>query len=281
MSAQVSVVILTFNEEVNVGRALESVVGWSDDIHIVDSYSTDRTLEIAKEKGAHVFQNPWENWAVQRNWALDNLPLKYEWVLFLDADEWITRELKEEITRKLPQIRPEYTAMLIRIKNHFLGKWLRYGGQYFWHFRLVRKGKAQWIPYGASEYGSTNGKVDKLYTHIMHDNRKGITFFVEKHNRLADMLAQQELRGNDPAYEASQKGLFVEGARQVSKRQRIWNRMPLFARPFMHFCYRYIYKLAVLDGLPGLLYCLFHDFWYYLLVDIKIYELKRRGGKDL
>ena len=131
MKSPVSVIILTLNEEVNLPKCLESVSGWADEIIVVDSFSTDKTLEIAKKYGAKVYEHEFENQARQFNWALDNVPIKNDWIFRLDADEWLTEELKNEITEKLRNRETEkpkdkINGFYIKRRVYFMGRWIRH-----------------------------------------------------------------------------------------------------------------------------------------------------------
>jgi glycosyltransferase involved in cell wall biosynthesis len=277
--APVSVIILTFNEQLNVGRALDSVVGWSDDVHIVDSGSTDGTLDICGSRGATIHRHPWEHWAAQRNWSLDNLPLAHEWVLFLDADEWLTDAVKQEMERILPALPREVAGLLMRRRLIFMGRWLRHGGQYAWVLRLMKRRKARYIPAGASEYATVDGEVRRLRHDMVHEDLRGLDFMIAKHNRLSEIQADFEISGERVSGTAGNR--FLESEARIGVREKWWSRLPLFVRALLHFIYRYVLRLMFLDGKPGLIYCVIHSFWYYFMIDAKIHEkrlLRKRCG---
>ncbi|MEK7128915.1 MAG: glycosyltransferase family 2 protein, partial [Patescibacteria group bacterium] len=143
MKIPLSVIILTFNEEIHIERLLKNIGDWCDEIFVVDSYSTDKTLEIAEKYEAKIIQHPFENQAQQFNWALDNLDIKNEWILRLDADEYLTEELKEEISKEISSS-VEVNGYYIKRRVYFMGRWIKRGGYYpTWLLRLFRKGKAR------------------------------------------------------------------------------------------------------------------------------------------
>jgi len=139
MKIPISVLILTRNEEVNIGQALENVCGWADQVFVVDSYSTDKTLDIARTMGAEIVQNPWHGYAAQKNWALDNLNFRNEWVFVLDADELLSDELKQEVAEIVAAGGRGYDGFYIKWRLIFYGQWIRHSGWYpGWGLRLFK-----------------------------------------------------------------------------------------------------------------------------------------------
>jgi glycosyltransferase involved in cell wall biosynthesis len=278
--APVSVIILTFNEEANIRFCLESVQGLSDEIFIVDSFSTDQTLEIAREYTDKIFQNPWVHWAHQRNWALAHLPISNDWVLFLDADERLTDGLKQEIANTLAGNCQLLEGYYIKRKFYFMGRWLKHGGyQADYILRLIKRNQARSIGSGAREYVTVQGKLGRLKNPMIHEDKKDLALWIDKHNKLALLEAEECVRfeskqvlSNKSAYYA--KGN-IEHSLKIWLRENVWVRMPLFIRPSFYFFYRYIYQLGILDGKEGLIYCFLHGFWYPFLVDAKYLELKK------
>lgn len=272
-----SVIILTYNEEVNLPSALDSVVGWADQVFVVDSFSTDGTLEIAKSYNVPVYQNPWTDWATQRNWALDNLPIRNEWVLFLDADERISSELAEEIKETLKNVPHEVSGFYINRRFVFLKRWLKHGGYNpNWVLRLVRRNKTRVLPAGSSEYFKVKGKILKLKSFIIHEDKKNLSFFISKHNKISELQVKKLVDKTKILDEDREKAYAIEGRYRVWLKENILSRLPLFLRPFFIFTYRYFLKLGFLDGKEGLIYYFLHDFWYPFLVDAKIVEMQKR-----
>lgn len=284
----VAVIILTYNEEVNIRSCLESVKDFTGEIFIVDSFSTDKTLEIAREYTAKIYQNPWVDWACQRNWALDNLPLAADWVLFLDADERLSPELGQEIVEALNREVPRVDGFYIKRNFYFLGKWLKHAGyQADYVLRLVKKNRARSLGSGAREYVTVQGPIGQLKSPMIHEDKKDLTFWINKQNRLASLEALETL-GLEANPEAtgvmgkwqSGENRRVEHRWQIWLREKVWARMPKFVRPLCYFFYRYFFQLGFLDGKEGLIYCFLHGLWYPFLIDAKYLELKRRRASS-
>ena len=275
--APLTVVILTFNEEINLPGALESVVVCADQVFVVDSFSIDKTLEIARKYEAQIYQNKWVDWAVQRNWALDNLPIKNEWILFLDADERISPELASEIKETLTTVPVEVGGFYINRKFLFMGRWLRHGGHYpNWILRLVRQHKARVLSMGDSEYFKVEGKVLRLKSNMLHEDKKDIAFFTDKHNKISKLAACKLFSRDNFSDEDNEGKYTLEGKYRVWIKENILYKLPLFCRPFCLFIYKYSFKLGILDGKEGFIFYFLHDFWYPFLVDTKVLELKKR-----
>jgi len=287
--APVSVIILTYNEEANIRACLESCRDLTEEIFIVDSFSTDRTIELAREYTEKIYQNAWVHWAHQRNWALDNLPISYEWVLFLDADERLTDALKQEIARTLVDRNQSVEGYLIKRNFYFLGRWLKHGGyQADYILRLIRRKQARSIGSGAREYVTVLGELGRLKNPMIHEDKKDLAFWIDKHNKLAMLEAEESVRielqpglTDKPIYQAKRK---MEHRFRILLREKVWVRMPLFIRPLFYFFYRYIVQLGFLDGKEGLIYFFLHGLWYPFLVDAKYLELKKglhKNGKTI
>jgi glycosyltransferase involved in cell wall biosynthesis len=275
-----SVIILTNNEESNLPACLTSLQKLDAEIFIVDSGSSDRTVEIAQQAGCQVFYHPWENYAKQLNWALDNLPIKTPWIMRLDADESLTPELTEELKEILPQTPESISGYQLKRRVFFMGRWMRHGGYYpTWLLRIWRTGvgtcEQRWMD---EHIVLSQGKIANLQHDIIDENHKGLNFWVDKHNHYAnrevkDMLAmfsQQEdvLLTNGQISQASQR-------RWVKK--NMYSKSPLFLRAFLYFLMRYTVGLGFLDGVEGLIFHFLQGFWYRFLVDAKIYELRKNN----
>lgn len=265
MKLPISVIILTYNEEIHLERLMKNIADWCDEVFIVDSFSTDKTLEIAEKYGAKIVQHKFENQAQQFNWALDNLEIKNEWVLRLDADEYLTKELKDEITEKLKNISDDIGGFCIKRRVYFMGRWIKHGAYYpVWFLRLFRKGKARSEQREMDEHlVLLDGVVGKMKNDFVDDNKKDLTWWTEKHNNYASREAAAVLAGD---FGISKKKFFYQ--------------LPLFFRPCAYFCYRYFLRLGFLDGKEGLIFHFLHAFWYRFLIDAKIYE-KQKNLKEL
>jgi glycosyltransferase involved in cell wall biosynthesis len=279
-TVDVSVVILTFNEERNLPHALASVTGWAGRIFVFDSYSTDRTIEIARAAGCSVLQHRFENFGRQRNAALDELPLDTEWVLFLDADERLTDEFKFEVARVLAA-RPAADGFYCKRKLLWMGRWIRRGYYPVWILRLFRRGKARCEDRSVNEHLIVDGAVDFIDADFLHEDRNGLGRWVEKHNGYATREAVELLEG-DRGGEIEANPFGTQAERKRWLRKRVWDRLPPLVRPFGYFGYRYFARGGFLDGRAGLAYHVMQGLWFPLLIDLKYLEMKReRAGDDV
>ncbi|HWP91111.1 MAG TPA: glycosyltransferase family 2 protein [Thermodesulfobacteriota bacterium] len=285
MKPSISVIVLTYNEENNVEACLQSVFDWTDHLFILDSYSTDRTLEIVKKYTNNIYSHPFENQARQLNWALCNLPFKTEWILRLDADEKVTPELKNEILEKLPNLSGEVTGLYMKRRVYFMGRWIRHGGYYpTWLLRIWRRGKAHCEERWMDEHIKIReGKVLFLENDIIDDNHNKLHWWIGKHNSYAtrEAIDLLNLKHKFVIYDTVPTKLF--GTQEQRKRwlkQTIYANMPLFLRPFLYFIYRYVIRLGFLDGKEGLIWHFLQGLWYRFLVDAKIYEVQMRARAE-
>lgn len=273
--ADVAVIVLTYNEEINIGQALDSVAGWAKELFILDSFSTDRTLDVARPYGCHIVQHTFENYARQRNFALDELPITAEWVLFLDADEWVPDALKHEISRVLAAS-PSVNGFYLNRRLIWMGRWVRRGYYPSWILRLFRRGKGRCEDREVNEHLIVEGPAAQLAEDFIHEDRKGVTEWISKHNKYATLEAQTLLAaardGNYQEIDAKLTGTQAQRKRWL--RHRVWNRMPPLLRPFFYFFYRYILKGGFLDGRPGLIFHFLQALWFPLLIDVKYLESK-------
>ncbi len=268
----VSVLILTLNEEINLPRCLESVA-WSDDIVVFDSYSSDRTVEIAKEFGVRVIQRNFDNYAAQRNAALNDVEYKNSWILMVDADERPTPELVREIQRVVESDKNDITLFRVRRKDMFLGKWLRRSSGYpTWFGRLFKAGTVR-VEREINEEYHTDGRTGSLKGHFIHyPFNKGIAFWLQRHNRYSSMEAGaliKEVQGS-----LRLRDLFSTDPTIRRKfLKQLAFRMP--CRPFLVFCYLYFVRMGFLDGRAGLTYSTLRSIYEYM-IDLKVKELRRR-----
>lgn len=270
--ANVSVIIITLNEEMNIEQCLQSVYRWSDDVHIVDSYSVDHTVKIAKNYTNNIRTVERGNWATIRQWALSTIPLKYEWILFVDADEWLTEELKNEISQKINSDMEE-SGFRVPRRFIFLNKWLKHGGMYYAEPRLWKRKKVQYLPDGDGECAATEGEVGILENYMIHQDLKPFSAWIDKHNRISLMAAKRYMEINE--------GISDEAITRRRRIWKIWDKIPMLLKPFLMFFYVYFIKLGFLDGKEGLIYYLHHEFWYHLLIYTKIKEIEIRPVKEL
>jgi glycosyltransferase involved in cell wall biosynthesis len=280
--APVSVVVLTYNEERNLAACLESVAGWAARMFVVDSGSTDRTISIANQFGAEVFSHTFESHARQWQWALSTLPLDHVWVLALDADQALTAQLREDIALKLPRWTGSDApaGAYVNRRQIFRGRWIRHGGYYPKYLLKLFRRDAVSIDVGdrVDHHFRVAGQTAILDGDLIEDNlnENDISNWIAKHNRYAALQASEE---EARSREASRGGRFFGTPDDCTLWQkRVWNRLPLYVRPFAYFFYRYAIRLGFLDGKEGFIFHFMQALWYRLLVDINRDEQRRTAG---
>lgn len=274
MPPDLTIIILTYNEEINLPYALNSVVGWAKRVIVLDSISTDATVKVAETFECEVVQHPFQNYALQRNYAL-GLQIDTEWVLFLDADEWMPQGVKEEIS-SIIQSEPDANGFYLKRRMIWLGRWIRRGYYPTWILRLFRLGKARCEERVVNEHMIIEGPVGFLQNDFIHHDRKSLSSWVRKHNHYATLEAYELIkraRGErQEEIDARLTGTQSERKRWV--RHRIWERMPIIIRPFFYFIYRYFFLGGFLDGREAFIYHFLQALWFPLLIDAKYLELK-------
>jgi glycosyltransferase involved in cell wall biosynthesis len=282
----ISLIILTYNEERQLNRCFQSLSGLANEIFIIDSFSNDNTVKLAEDAGAKVFQHKWENnHAKQFNWGLENLPIKTEWVMRLDADEYLTPELVSEIEAKLPKLKNDINGVILKRRVYFMDKWIKHGGYYpTYLLRLWRYGTGKYEERWMDEHVKLDsGKTIIFDNDFIDYNLNNLTWWTGKHNNYATREAVDLL--NIKYKFLNINGIESSLTSQQDKRKRwlkekTYTKIPLFVRPFLYFIYRYIIKLGFLDGKAGLIWHFLQGFWYRFLVDAKIYDIERRSKKE-
>lgn len=280
-----SVIILTYNEEIHIRRCLENVKPIAKKIFVVGSLSTDKTKEIALSLGAEVVEHAWPgNQAEQFNWALDNLPISTQWVLRLDADEYLLPELVEELQEKLPTLPEDVTGIIFNRRHIFMGKWMKRGIYPVKLLRAFRYGKGMCEQRLMDEHIQlTEGRAVEFEHDFCDHNLNNLSWFCHKHVnyaiREAVDLLDMELDLTGAAETDSEKEISPQAlAKRMKKHQ--YAKQPLFWRAFAYFCYRYFLKGACLDGKVGFIWTFLQGWWYRTLVDAKVFEIKRQCGND-
>jgi len=277
----ISVIILTYNEELNLENCLKSIVDWVGEIFVIDggpfnSYSSDKTLAIAEKYGAKITKHPFENQAQQFNWALDNLDIKNDWILRLDADEYLSEELKKEIAEVLPKTPPEISGFYIKRRVYFMGRWIKHGGYYpTWFLRFWRKGCAKYEDREVDEHiVLVSGKTKFLKNDFVDENHKNLEWWIQRINNYTtrEVIARKKEVG-----QKSSLGNFfgIQSERKRWIRKNIYYCLPLFTRAFIYFVYRYFIKFGFLDGKEGLIFHFLQGCWNQFLVDAKILEKRK------
>lgn len=269
----VSVFIQTLNEEDNLPRCLASL-GFSDDIVVLDSFSSDRTEEVARAAGARFFQREYEGRAPNQNWAVENIAFKHPWVYYSDADEVVTPELREEILRVVSDETRAEVVYRLRFKNMFMGKWNRRSSMYpTWVPRLFRPECIRWER-GANPVAIINGAEGRLEGHFLHYSfNKGMAAWFDKHNKYSQYEAVEtlkELRNKTFRWRDLVTG---SAATRRQALKKLSFRIP--ARPLVKFLYMYAFRGGFLDGVAGLHYCILQSVYDYMIT-IKVKEQRLR-----
>lgn len=268
---KLSILILTYNEAVNLGGCLDSV-SWSDDIVVLDSGSSDETVSIAENHGATVLSRPFDNYAAQRNFGLAH-DFKHDWILMLDADERVPEDFLAELGKVTEQANGPITLYRMRRKDMFMGRWLKRSSGYpTWFGRLFRKGRVR-VEREINEEYYTDGEVGMLEGHLIHyPFNKGVEYWFERHNRYSTMEAKRLLEERESAIPWSGFWSKDPMLRRKAFKQFAY-RVP--CRPLFTFCYLYFARLGFLDGMPGLQFSLMRSV-YEFMISLKMRELKRR-----
>ena len=273
----ISVVLLTFNSSASIQRTLDRVREISDDIHAVDSFSKDDTVDVLTRNGVHVTHRPFKNYADQRNWAIDNLPLKYGWQIHVDADEELEPQLISAI-KALDLTNIDADGFIVGRKIVFLGKILRFGGiAKTWHYRLFRTGYGRCEDRLYDQHFVGSGRTRTIDAFMLDHQEDTIAEWTARHNRWSDMEAA-EAAGTSGAADGQVQAKF--GGNRIERARAnkgLYYRSPLFLRALVYFLFRYIILLGFADGMAGLIYNVLQAFWFRFLVDAKIYE--RRVGR--
>jgi glycosyltransferase involved in cell wall biosynthesis len=266
-----SIYILTYNEELDIAACIESAM-LSDDIILVDSCSSDRTIEIASRYPVRIFSHPFESHGKQRTWMLENIQPKYEWVYILEADERMTPELFAECEQASQN--PEYIAYYVAERVIFMERWIRYSTQYpRYQLRLFRHGKVWFTDYGHTEREVCDGPTSFLKeTYPHYTSGKGLNRWIEKHNRYSTDEAKETLSQLSSG-KINYKNLFF-GKSEVERRRALKDlslRVP--ARPLIRFIYMYFLLGGCLDGRAGFTWCTLQAFYEYLIL-LKVWEMR-------
>jgi glycosyltransferase involved in cell wall biosynthesis len=282
--SSISVIILTHNEEKHIGRCIASLLPFTKQIFIVDSFSTDQTVEIARAMGAVVVQNPWVNYATQFNYGIRHIPFQTTWLMRMDADEYVLPELATEINNRLTILPDDVSGIYVKRRVMFMNRWMRHGDYYpIWLLRIWRSGQGiceeSWMD---EHIKLSTGRSIQFEHDLVDHNLNNLTWWTQKHNLYAirEVIDILNIRFNfDQSIRVEPKFFGTQEQRKRYLKQR-YASLPLFTRPLLYFLYRYFVRLGILDGRPGLMWHFLQGLWYRFLVDAKLYEVYHRVGTD-
>lgn len=282
----IAAIILTKDEEKHIERCINSLKGVCDEIIVVDSFSTDRTCDIAEAMGAKVYKNPWKNYATQFNYGVYNCNIKSAWIWRIDADEFLEGNIGVAVKKALKECNDDVNGVYIRKRIDFIGKPLLHGGWYpSYHLKIFRNGHGdcenRWMDEHIRIFDGTTITVEE--GNQVDANLNSLTWWTQKHNgyatrEMVDML-MMEYGLDAKAQEVVPKFFGTEEQRKRWLKMK-YVKFPLFIRPFINFFLRYILKAGFLDGKEGFIWHILQGFWYRMLVDAKIFELKKKFGFD-
>jgi len=283
MKNEISVIILTFNENLHIERCIKSLKPFVKDIFIVDSFSTDNTVDIAISLGAKVYQNPWpNNHAIQFQWGLDNCPIETEWVMKMDSDEYVESELAKVLKIKLESIEDSISGIYLNRKVFFMDKWLKRSA-YYPHtlLRIWRKNDGKMEQRWMDEHIVLSKGQTILIDNadIVDDNKNSFTWWINKHNNYAtrEMIDLKNMKYKFmPRDDALKENDDPQAKLKRILKEKIYSKLPLGIRPFIYFIYRYFLKFSFLEGFRGFVWCFMQGWWYRMMVDVKCYEFERK-----
>jgi glycosyltransferase involved in cell wall biosynthesis len=269
----ISVLICTKNEERNLAACLESV-SWADDCVILDSYSDDETVTIGRERGARVVQRKFDNFSVHKNWALQHIDFKHDWILIVDADERVTPKLAQEIAALIAGSPQHYGYYLAR-QNWFAGTWMKHGGWTpDWNLRLLKRGRGRYERRLVHEHIVLDGPPGYLTNPLIHNDYKGIERYFDRHNVYSSLEAVEAYRTLTATHQPQglRASIWIKGPeRRRFLKNLAYRYLP--GRALFKFIWMYFFKLGFLDGRMGFRFCLLHTFYDYQ-ISLKLEELR-------
>ena len=283
----VSVIIPTRNEAANIGRTLESIAGFVAEIFVIDSESSDATVEVARRHADQVVSLPYRHdsiipWIFQ--WGLDNLPIRNEWVLILEADQRLDARLKASMEALFARPSIEEDGFYLRRRQIFRGRPMRFGGYGSkWLLKLFRKGRGELDPKEEdTRVYVRGGRTAKLDGWLVEENVKEehILFYLEKHLRYAEAFAREELerRRDGVTWKLTPRLVGTPDERTLWQKT-VYYRAPLYLRSSVYFLYRYFLLLGFLDGKEGFVFHFLQAYWFRLIVDIRLEEIMREDAR--
>ena len=279
--ASITAIILTRNEEKNLGECLKSIRGFVQRAVVVDCGSADRTVEIAREHGADVLVHEFTYYAAQFNWAIDNANIDTDWILRLDADERLTPALIAEAETVLSSedaVHGDLNGITMEATFYFLGKPIRHGIRTKRKMMLFKRGIGRIEDRKRDAHSIlSSGRNVSLKERFLHYDFKDLDNYIRRYNWYATREMQDYIAFTRGASTAIKADAYIQAQRK--KKFGIYYRAPKFLRAWLWFIYNYIFRLGFLDGKEGFLFHYFECLWYRLLVDAKIYEYEKHGGE--
>ena len=281
--SEISVLILTRNEEVHINRAITSARKITNKIYVLDSESTDKTCELSKKLGATVISGKFNTFSEKLNWAINNIEFPTHWVFRLDADEVLSEQLIDNIRFSISNLNSDIFGVYFRRQLWFMGRWVKYGGMYpNYSMRLWRGREVFCEVRDLDEHMMLkSGKASKLNLDIIDNPLTNLTSWVHKHNNYALLEAKSSLQSKNNKTDQINPTLFGSSIQRVRwLKINIFYGLPLFVRPFLYFFYRYFILFGFLDGISGGVFHVLHGFWYRFLIDAKIFESRKSESKN-
>lgn len=273
--ADLTAIILTCNEEKNIGNCIQSLIGLAQRIIVVDSGSTDDTINIAKRMGAEIFIHPWENYSKQYIWAEKTAQVSTKWTFRIDADESLTKESADEIEKLCAEnVNTDVNGLVIRFKVTFMGKELKHGGIYPFKKLLVYKtGMGYMEDRNMDEHiVLKEGRSIEVKEDSLHNDYKNLSAWIDKHNKYSDREVLDYFQSKNSKIDTSGMSKGAKTKRFV--KFNIYYKLPLGMRSYLYYLYRYYWKKGFLDGKEGKMFAFLQAYWYRFLVDAKIYEIQ-------
>ena len=268
------VVLLTFNSASIIGETVAQAKKVSPHVYVVDSFSKDDTPALLSALECTVVQRAFSNYSDQRNWAISQVESAYDWQLHLDADEVLDEQAVDEINELL-SADPKFEAYLLRRRDYFMGRMLRFSGLNPWHLRLFRSGVARCEDRLYDQHFLTDRRTGRLRG-FMHDrNSARLSDWIISHNRWSDAEAEEMLKQHSVVRGTLQPSLLGDPRERTRFLKGIYYGLPSSLRSLGYFIYRYVFRLGFLDGREGFYFAFFQALWFRMLVDAKIYEKKR------
>ncbi|MFB3164795.1 glycosyltransferase family 2 protein [Neobacillus sp. 179-J 1A1 HS] len=271
-------IILSKNEEKNIEKCINSIQSIAKRIVVIDSFSNDATVALAKQVGADVYQNPFVNYATQFNWGLENTSIDTKWVLRIDADEEFTPELCDEINRSIPNLKDDVTGLTINLRVIFMGKWLKHGGMYpFKLLRIFQFGIGKLENRNMDEHVQlTQGEIVELKSDFLHHDFKDLEYWIKKHNWYSNREVMDYYSNRNLPEDNLKNGWAIK--KRIMK-NGLYYKLPMFVRAKLFYVYRYYIKRGFLDGKEGKIFHTLQAYWYRFLIDAKIYECEITGTR--